>query len=72
MAFEFITGTGEILRKQMITYVNVGTSSAPEWEAVGVKVEDSSIEFNPDTETITDILGVTHTTVNKVEATQSL
>lgn len=72
MAFEFITGTGEILRKQMITYVNVGTSSAPEWEAVGVKVEDSSIEFNPDTETITDIMGVTHTTVNKVEATQSL
>jgi len=67
----FITGTGEIARKLMITYVNVGTTSSKEWEAVGVKVEDSSKEYNADIETVTDILGVTHTTVNSIEPQQS-
>lgn len=67
----FITGTGEVQRKMMVTYVNVGSGVTKEWEAVGVKVEDSAIEFNADIETVTDILGVTHTTVNKLEPQQS-
>lgn len=58
-------------RKLLRTYVNVGESGSPEWEIVGSGIEDSSVELNPDTETKTDILGVTTTTVNKWEATQS-
>lgn len=67
---KFIAGNGEIERKYMVTYVNVGTASSKDWEAVGVKVEDSAIELNPDIETVTDILGITTTTVNKLEAQQ--
>jgi hypothetical protein len=64
-------------RKLLVTAVNVGDSitesgGAPIWQVVGAGVEDSSIEFNPDTETITDILGVTETTVNKFETSQDL
>lgn len=64
-------------RKLLVTAVNVGDSitkdsGTPEWQIVGVGVEDSSIEFNPDTETVTDILGITETTVNKLEVSQSL
>lgn len=39
-------------------------------EIMGVRTEDSSIEFNPDTETVTDILGITYTDVNKTEPQQ--
>ena len=65
-------------RKLLVTAVNVGTSildkdgGAPEWQIVGVGVEESSIEYNPDTETVTDILGVVETKVNKLETSQSL
>lgn len=64
-------------RKLLVTAVNVGDSitesgGSPEWQVVGAGVEDSSIEFNPDTESITDILGVTETTVNKFETAQDL
>ena len=65
------------MRKLLVTAVNVGDSitenaGTPEWQVVGVGVEDSSIEENPDVETITDILGITETTVNKMETSQSL
>lgn len=65
------------MRKFLVTCVNVGDSvtesgGTPEWQPVGVGVEDSAIEFNPDTETVTDILGITETTVNKLETSQSL
>lgn len=64
-------------RKLLVTAVNVGDSvtnaeGTPEWQIVGVGVEDSSIEYNPDTETTTDILGITETSINKLEASQSL
>ena len=64
-------------RRLLVTAVNVGDSIAegsgtPDWQIVGVGVEDSSIEYNPDTETITDILGITETTVNKLETSQTL
>lgn len=65
------------MRKLLVTCVNVGDSitaqsGTPIWQPVGVGVEDSAIEFNPDTETVTDILGITETTVNKLEVSQSL
>ena len=64
-------------RKFLVTAVNVGdsiteVSGTPEWQVVGVGVEDSNIEFNPDQETVTDILGITETTVNKFETAQEL
>lgn len=39
-------------------------------EVLGARTEDSSIELNPDTETVTDILGNTYTDVNKTEPQQ--
>lgn len=55
-------------RKYLVTAVEVDN----EIVVIGAGVEDSSIEFNPDTETITDILGITETTVNKVEQSQDM
>lgn len=67
------------------TFVAVSGESAPEWNAdtyytktvkavqreiLGARTEDSAIEFNPDTETVTDILGITYTDVNKTEPQQ--
>lgn len=64
-------------RKLLVTAVNVGDSitrgdGTPEWQIVGVGVENSVIEYNPDIETLTDILGITTTTVKKLEVSQSL
>ena len=41
-------------------------------EILGTRVEDSSIELNADIETMTDILGITYTDVNKTEPQQTL
>ena len=67
------------VRKLLVTAVNVGDSiddtsqgAAPIWQVVGAGVEDSEVAFNPATETVTAILGVTETTVNKFETSQSL
>lgn len=59
-------------RKLLVTAVNTGTAESPKWTVIGVGVEDSSIELNPDIETITDILGVSETSVNKLEPSQGL
>lgn len=74
MANDFNVGAGvKAARKLLMTFVNVSdTSDAPEWELVGSGVEDSALELNPNTETVTDILGVTQTSVTKWEPNQSL
>jgi len=59
-------------RKLLLTCVNVGTSATPEWEILGVGIEESAIEFNFEEETKTDILGRTSTTINKPQRRQSL
>lgn len=65
-------------RKLLVTAVNVGDkigdggAGSAKWQIIGVGVEDSSIEYNPDTTTTTDILGITETSVNKLEVSQSL
>lgn len=66
-----INTTAEVERKLMCLYVNVGTEQTPIWEIQGVKVENSAIELNPDVSKITDILGVTYSDVNKLEAQQT-
>ena len=40
-------------------------------EILGTRTEDSSIEYNPDVQTSTDIRGITYTDVNKTEPSQS-
>ena len=70
-ATDFNTGAGiKAARKLLRTYVDVGTSSTPEWFLVGSGIEDSSIELNPNTESKTDILGITTTEVTKWEPKQ--
>ena len=69
---DFNLGNGvKAARKLLRTYVNVGTGESKEWFLVGSGVEDSSIELNPNTESVTDILGVTTTDVTKWEPAQS-
>ncbi len=58
-------------RKLLVTAVNVGDSAKPVWQVIGAGIEDSSLELNPDVSAITDILGITETTVNKIEPKQS-
>lgn len=77
MTADFNVGSGvKAVRKLLMTYVDVsegaGSSETPEWELVGKGVEDSAIELNPNTETVTDILGITETGVTKWEPSQSL
>lgn len=64
-------------RKTLVTCVNLGESitaeeGSPKWVPIGVGVEDSSIDFNPETSKVTDILGVTESSVDKLELSQSL
>lgn len=71
------TGTEKIKRELLMTFVNVNPwgssySATPTWELQGAGVEDSSIEFDIDSETVTDILGHSETTVNAITKRQTL
>lgn len=68
----FNTPEGQtIARELIILYLNTGTASAPVWSPVGKRVEDSSTEFDWDTNTVRDILGNTYTTMKNPVITQS-
>ena len=72
MATDFNVDNGvKVARRLLMTYVDVSDGSTPEWEVVGRGVEESAIELNPETETVTDILGITETSITKWEATQT-
>lgn len=60
-------------RKTLITVAEWTPAGAdePVREILGARTEESSIEFNADIATSTDILGVTYTDVNKTEPQQS-
>lgn len=58
-------------RKTLITVARWKESDQKKTEILGTRTEDSSIEFNPDIQTTTDILGVTYTDVNKTEPQQT-
>ena len=60
-------------RKTLITVAEWTPAGAtePVREILGARTEDSSIEFNADIATSTDILGITYTDVNKTEPQQS-
>lgn len=68
----FNTATGQtIAREQLICYLNTGTYASPVWNAIGTRVEDSSMEYEWGEETSQDILGVTHSSMKKPTVTQS-
>lgn len=66
-----LTNKERAQRKTLITVAEWTEGSTQVREILGARTEDSSIEFNPDVATSTDILGVTYTDVNKTEPQQS-
>ena len=62
-------------RKLLITVVEwqemVGTTLTPVREILGTRTEDSSIEYNADIETTTDIRGINYTDVNRTQPQQA-
>ena len=68
----FNTTAGQtIARELLIAYLNVGSSSEPNWSALGARVEESSAEYDWGENTSQDILGVTRSTMKKPIITQS-
>lgn len=61
-------------RKTMITVAEweetTGTTTETVREILGIRTEDSSIDYNVDSETSTDVRGNTYTDVNKTEPQQ--
>lgn len=71
----------EYYTKNGSSYESVTGVTAPTWEAgtyytrvnreiLGRRTEDSSIEYNADIETTTDILGINYTDINKTQPQQ--
>jgi hypothetical protein len=58
-------------RKTLITVAAWKNGDKEVREILGTRTEDSSIEFNADIETSTDIRGITYTDVNKTEPQQT-
>lgn len=58
-------------RKTLITVAKWKEGDETKVEILGTRTEDSSIEFNADTSTSTDIRGITYTDVNKTEPQQT-
>lgn len=57
-------------RKLLITVAEWTEGSAQKREVLGRRTEDSSIEYNADIETTTDILGINYTDVNRTQPQQ--
>ena len=69
---DFNTTVGQtVAREMLIAYLNTGESGTPTWSPIGKRVEDSSIEFDWQTETKVDIFGDTYTTGKKATRTQT-
>ena len=68
---EFNLNTGQRAeRKLLITVAEWMESSQQVREILGTRTEDSSIEYNPDVETTTDILGINYTDLNRTQPQQ--
>lgn len=57
-------------RKLLITVAEWMEGSTQTREILGTRTEDSSIDYNPDIETTTDILGINYTDMNKTQPQQ--
>ena len=70
MAFELQTGQ-RAERKQLITVAEWTEGTTVVRQILGTRTPDSSIDYNPEIETSTDILGYSYTDVNKTEPEQA-
>lgn len=59
-------------RKLLITVAEWKEGTQTVREFIGLRTPDSSVEYNADIETVTDIRGITWTEVNKTEPQQSV
>lgn len=57
-------------RKLLITVAEWTESGSSVREILGRRTEDSSIDYNPDIETTTDILGINYTDMNRTQPQQ--
>lgn len=57
-------------RKLLITVAEWTEESTQVREILGTRTEDSSIDYNPDIETTTDILGINYTDMNRTQPQQ--
>ena len=57
-------------RKLLITVAEWMEGSTQVREILGTRTEDSSIQYNPDIETTTDIRGINYTDINKTQPQQ--
>lgn len=67
--------TSKLKREAHLFYIDTSfdvSSDSPSWYRVGKDVEDMSIELNPDTETIKNILGEVHVRDNGYEPSISV
>lgn len=77
MAYAMTTPNGKRTERKMLLTVaewkNAGSGSSATYSTVvlGARTEDSSIEFNSDLETVTDILGINYTDLNKTQPQQT-
>lgn len=68
---QFNLSTGQRAeRKLLITVAEWTESSSQVREILGTRTEDSSIDYNADVETTTDILGINYTDLNKTQPQQ--
>ena len=68
---QFNLATGQRAeRKLLITVAEWTESSTQVREILGTRTEDSSIDYNPDIETTTDILGINYTDLNRTQPQQ--
>lgn len=69
MAFNLSTGQ-RAERKLLITVAEWTEGTSQVREILGTRTEDSSIEYNADIETMTDILGINYTDINRTQPQQ--
>ena len=68
---QFNLSTGQRAeRKLLITVAEWQEGTSQVREILGTRTEDSSIDYNPDIETTTDILGINYTDLNKTQPQQ--
>lgn len=63
-----IVGTGYIPRKDFMVLADVSeTAGAQTWELIGDRIEEMSLKMNPNIETVTDITGLSETTLDRYQ-----
>ena len=72
MDLTFNTPVGQtIARELLIAYLNTGTEASPVWSPLGKRVEESSTEWDWESDTVRDILGATYGTLKKPKISQT-